>query len=168
MANNTPEGFLAILELEQPCRNHFRPFFVRFQGGRDRHAMNTHLRTAAAIAIGVLVAVLLAYLGLIVFILATIGIPLGADPEPLTATQYGILLLLAGGAAAFGGRTATRVALGQSRVPVWGVCVTLAIAMLWGFSGRNSWPAWWGGAVATAMVVGGYIGGSLLQHRRRS
>ena len=130
--------------------------------------MSTHLRTAAAIAVGVFVAVLLAYLGTVVFVLATIGIPLGADPEPLTATQYGILLLLAGGAAALGGRTATRVAREQSRVPVWGVCAILAIAMLWGFSGRNSWPEWWGGAVATAMVAGAYIGGSLSQRRRRS
>lgn len=130
--------------------------------------MSPHLRTAAAIAVGVFVAVLLGYLGLVVFVLATIGIPLGADPKPLTATQYGILLVLAGGAAAFGGRTATRVAREQSRVSVWGVCAILAIVMVWGFSGRSSWPEWWGGAVATAMVVGGYIGGSLSQPRRRS
>jgi hypothetical protein len=72
--------------------------------------MSTHLRTAAAIAAGVFVAILLGYLGLVVFVLATIGIRLGADPKPVRATQYGILLALAGGAAAFGGRTATRVA----------------------------------------------------------
>ena len=59
--------------------------------------MSTHPRTAAAIAVGVVVAVLLGYFGLVVFVLATIGIPLGADPKPLTATQYGILLILAGG-----------------------------------------------------------------------
>lgn len=130
--------------------------------------MSTHLRTAAAIAAGVLVAVLLGYLGLVVFVLATIGIPLGAGPKPLTATQYGILLVLAGGAAALGGRTATRVARGQSPASVWGVSAILAIAMLWGFSGRGSWPKWWGGAVATAMAVGGYIGGSSSQAPRKS
>src|SRR5688572_10072722 len=109
--------------------------------------MSSHMRTAAAIALGVVVAVLLVYLGLGVFVLATIGIPLGADPKPLTGSQYGILLVVAGGAAAVGGRTAARVAREHARVSVWGVCGTLAVLMLWGFSGRNSWPEWWGGAV---------------------
>lgn len=125
----------------------------------------THLRAIAAIAVGVSVAVLLTYLGVVVFVLATVGIPLGADPEPLTAFQYGILLVLAGGAAACGGRTAARVGREQKRVSVWGVSAILAIVMLWGFSGRNSWPDWWGGAVAVAMVAGAAIG---LQPRRRS
>ena len=127
--------------------------------------MTTHQRTAAAIAAGVLVAVLLGYLGLVVFVLATIGIPLGAQPEPLTAIEYGILLGLTGGAAAVGGRAAARIARERRRVSVWGVCAILAIVMLWGFSGRNSWPQWWGLAAAAVMVAGAYIGGLVWQRR---
>ena len=127
--------------------------------------MTTHARTAAAVAVGVLVAVLLAYLALVVFVLATIGIPLGAQPETLTASEYAVLLVLAGGAAALGGRAAARIARERRRVAVSAVCAIVAIVMLWGFSGRNSWPERWGLAAAAVMAVGAYIGGSVWQRR---
>lgn len=127
--------------------------------------MTTHARTAAAVAVGVLVAVLLAYLALVVFVLATIGIPLGAQPATLTGSEYAVLLVLAGGAAAVGGRAAARIARERRRVAVSAVCTIVAIVMLWGFSGRNSWPEWWGLAAAAVMVVGVYIGGSVWQRR---
>jgi hypothetical protein len=127
--------------------------------------MTAHQRTAAAVAVGVFVAVLLGYFALVVFVLATIGIPLGAQPEPLASIEYAVLLVLAGGAAAVGGRAAARVARERRRVSVWGVCAILPVAMLWGFSGRNSWPEWWGPAAAAVMVVGAYIGGLIGQHR---
>lgn len=134
---------------------------------RHRRPRRAGVRTAAAIALGVLVAMLLGYLALLVFVLTTIGLPLGADPEPLTAAEYGILLLLAGVAAAAGGRTATGVAPGQGRVAAWGVGATVAVAMVWGFSGRNSWPEWWGAAVASVMVAGSCVGGACWPPRRR-
>lgn len=134
---------------------------------RHRRPPRAVVRTAAAIALGVLVAVLLGYLALLVFLLTTIGLPLGADPEPLTAVEYGVLLLLAGVAAAAGGRTATRVARRQGRVAAGGVGAILAITMVWGFSGRNAWPEWWGAAVASVMVSGSCAGGSCWPPRRR-
>lgn len=127
--------------------------------------MTTHARTAAAVAVGVLVAVLLAYLALVVFVLATIGIPLGSQPATLTGSEYAVLLVLAGSAAAVGGRAAARIARERRRVAVSAVCAIVAIVMLWGFSGRNSWPEWWGLAAAAVMVVGVYIGGSVWQRR---
>ena len=128
--------------------------------------MSTHLRTAAAVAVGAFAALLLGYLAVVIFVLATIGIPLGAQPEPLTAIQYAVLLVLAGGAAAVGGRAAARIADERRRVAVSAVCAIVAIVMLWGFSGRNSWPEWWGLAAAAMMVVGAYIGGSVWQRWR--
>jgi hypothetical protein len=107
----------------------------------------------------------LGYFALVVFVLATIGIPLGAQPEPLAGIEYAVLLVLAGGAAAVGGRAAARVARERRRVSVWGVCAILAVGMLWGFSGRNSWPEWWGPAAAAVMVVGAYVGGLIGRHR---
>jgi hypothetical protein len=127
--------------------------------------MTTHLRTAAAVTVGVFVALLLGYLGLVVFLLATIGIPLGAQPEPLTASGYAVLLVLAGGAATVGGRAAARIARERRRVAVSAVCAIVAMVMLWGFSGRNSWPERWGLAAAAVMAVGAYIGGSVWQRR---
>ena len=129
--------------------------------------MTTHLRTAAAVAVGAFAALLLGYLAVVIFVLATIGIPLGAQPEPLTAIQYAVLLVLAGGAAAVGGRAAARIAHERRRVAVSAVCAIVAIVMLWGFSGRNSWPEWWGLAAAAVMVVDAYIGGSVWQRRSR-
>ncbi len=99
------------------------------------------------------------YLGLGVFVLATIGIPLGAQSKPLTATESLILLLLAGAAAVVGGRSAARIARAQYRAAVWAVCAILGAIMVWGFSGRNSWPDWWGPAVALSMIIGAYFGG---------
>jgi hypothetical protein len=100
-------------------------------------------RTSVAIATGVLVTLLVGYLGVIVFVLATIGLPLGAESKPLTATDAAVLLLLAGGAAAAGGRAAARIAFERRGASVSGVCLLLAAIMLWGFSGRNWWPDWW-------------------------
>lgn len=123
-----------------------------------RH-LTTYLRTASAIAAGVSAAVLLGYLGLVVFVLATIGIPLGAQPTALTRRESAVLLVLAGVAAAVGGRVAARVDPDRRPLSVAGVCAILAVTMLWGFGGRNSWPDGWAPAVAVVMVVGACIGG---------
>jgi len=120
-------------------------------------------RIAVAIAAGVLVSLLLGYAVAIVFVLATVGIPLGAESEPLTATDAAVLLLFAGGAAAVGGWIAARIAFERRRQSVFGVCLLLAVIMLWGFGGRNQWPDWWGPAVAAAMIVGACGGGTLVR-----
>ena len=105
-------------------------------------------------AAGVIVAILLSYLALLVFMLATVGIPLGAESRPLTVTQSVTLLVGAVVASAVGARTSARIARERPRWAVLGVGVILAGMMIVGFSGRNSWPDGWGIAVAAAMAAG--------------
>jgi hypothetical protein len=112
------------------------------------------LRVALAVVTGVIVAILLSYAVLIVFVLTTVGIPLGAEPRPLSTGGSAILLLAAAAAAAAGAHTATRIAREHRRGAVWAVGVILTLMMVWGFSGRNSWPEGWRFAVATAMAAG--------------
>lgn len=127
--------------------------------------MTSPLRVALAISVGAVVTAALAYAGVVVVVLATLGIPLGAQPRPLTAGEYGILLAVAGAAAVIGGRTAARLASGSPGSAVLGLCAVLAVGVLWGFSGRNAWPDWWGPGVAVVMVVGAVIGGRLRRPR---
>lgn len=116
------------------------------------------LRTILAIAAGVVVAVLLWYLGLVVVLLVTIGIPLGAQPRPSTPGELAVMLVLAICAAAAGGRTAARIGRRARVGTVLAVAVILAAGLLWGFSGRNAWPDWWGPATALAMGIGACAG----------
>ena len=122
---------------------------------------------ASAIAVGFFVAVVLAYVGVVVFVLASRGIPLGTQPVPLNGREYAVLLLLAGAAATTGGRVAANIAAQWRRSSVTGVSVLLAAVMLLGFGGTNSWPDWWGPAIAAAMVAGTCIGGLVRQGHRR-
>ena len=131
---------------------------------RSAHALRqptAYLRTASAIVAGVCVALVLGYIALVVFVFTTIGIPLGAQPTALTRRECAVLLVLAGVAAASGGRVAARVDPDRRPLSVAAVCAILAGTMLWGFSGRNYWPDGWGPAVAVVMVVGACIGGVL-------
>lgn len=122
------------------------------------------LRVGFAIAAGVVIAMVLAYLATIVVVLLTIGIPLGSESRPLTAWQA-TLFLVSGGAAAFvGARVARRIA--RDRVVTTVVAVLLAGLMLWGFSGRNAWPDWWGPVVAMTMAFGAWFSGSRATPRR--
>lgn len=127
----------------------------------------TQLRLALAITAGVIVTILLSYVALIVFVLITVGIPLGAESRPLTATGASTLLVVAAAASAIGARTAARIAGAQHRVAMGGVGIVLTVMMIWGFSGRNSWPDWWGPAVGIAMSVGCLLGAFLQQRRRQ-
>lgn len=124
----------------------------------------TMLRAAGALAAGVGLSVVLAYAATVAFVLATIGIPLGAQPSPLTTVQHAVLLALGAAAAAAGGLAAARISRDRRRAVVALVSVTLATGMLWAFSGQNAWPDWWGPATAAAMGAGACAGG-LLQRR---
>jgi hypothetical protein len=124
------------------------------------------LRLAIAVVAGVVVAILLSYAAAIVFVLATVGIPLGAESRPLTTAGSAILLLAAAAAGAAGAHTATRVARDRPRVAVGAVGAILALMMIWGFSGRNSWPQGWGYAVAAAIAAGCLLNDAI--QRRRS
>jgi hypothetical protein len=128
--------------------------------------MTRHMYTFLGIAVGAALALLLAYLGMVVFVLVTIGIPLGSQPRPMTAAEYVVLLGIGIGAAALGGHAAARVARDSHSPAVWGVCAVLAVVMVWGFSGRNAWPDWWGPASGAVMAIGARIGGSLRSLKR--
>lgn len=124
----------------------------------------TLLRAAGALAAGVGLTLVLAYAATVAVVLAVIGIPLGAQPSPLTAVQHAVLLALGGAAAAAGGLVAARISRERGRVVVALVSLALATGMLWAFSGQNAWPDWWGPAAAAAMGAGAWAGG-LLQRR---
>ena len=125
------------------------------------------MRTVIGVVAGLVVTVLLAYLGLVIFLFSTVGIPLGAAPEPLTATQYAVLLAVFCGAALAGGRTARRIAPAQRRLAIHTMGAMLAAGAIWGFSGPNQWPDWWGPAVALALVAGATAGVNVGFHRSR-
>ena len=140
------------------------PRRTRDAGMAGRPRPVTILRAAGALAAGVGLTLVLAYAATVAFVLAAIGIPLGAQPSPLTTVQHAVLLALGGAAAAAGGLVAARISRERRRTVVALVSLTLATGMLWAFSGQNAWPDWWGPAAAAAMGAGACAGG-LLQRR---
>jgi hypothetical protein len=124
------------------------------------------MRIVVAITIGVCLTLVLAYAALIGFVLATIGIPLGAQSEPPSPSGYMTMLLLGGVAATAGGRVAVSIGRVSPRLIAAGMAATLTVLMLWGFGGRNSWPDWWASALSGVMVAGTCIGA--LRRRRSS
>jgi len=116
------------------------------------------LRLVLAIVSGVLTAIVLAYAATVVVVLATVGIPLGAASRPLSGTQATLLLAGAATAAFIGGRLARRIARGAGTGLQIALPVLLGALMLWGFSGRNAWPDWWGPAAAALTAFGAWLG----------
>ena len=117
------------------------------------------LRTVAAVVLGAMIAILLAYAGAVVMLLATVGIPLGSVPWTPSAGEYGVLLLIAGTAALIGGRVARRIARASSRTPAIILAVLLGMTMMVGFSQPGTqWPTWWGASTAVVMAVGAVVG----------
>lgn len=126
----------------------------------------TWLRNVFAVAVGAAVACLLAYLGAVVVLLVTVGIPLGSAARDPTPSEYGAYLAVAAIASAIGGRTAAAIAR-ASRGVVPSVAALVATVMLWGFTGEGvQWPAWWAPAVALAMA-GGALTAARLTRRER-
>jgi hypothetical protein len=118
------------------------------------------LRPVSAVVAGITVAVILYYIALIVFVLVTLGIPLGSQPRALTPLDNVVLLTLAVVAAAVGGRAASRLNPSGRVASVGAVCVALALGAIWGFYGSVGWPPWWGAAMALAMSAGAWYGGT--------
>jgi hypothetical protein len=116
------------------------------------------LRFVAAAAVGVTLAVLLAYFAAVAVVLATIGIPLGAQSRDLTPTGYAVLLLAACAASFAGSRTANRLAGVRQRESMIVVTLVLAVGSAWLFSGSRGWPSWWALTLGGAMALGGVIG----------
>ena len=130
--------------------------------------MPTSLRAVAAILAGVLVTVVLAYLGTIVLVLATIGLPLGSPGREPTSGEYLGLLLIAGAAAVIGGHIAAGIARSHSTPAIIAVAAFLTGGALWGFSKPASqWPAWWAPVLAIVAAAGTWLGGTILASRRK-
>jgi hypothetical protein len=121
--------------------------------------MGSYLRAVLAAITGAVVTIALAYGGALVWLVATMGIPLGSPGrEPTTAEYFG-LLLIGGGAAAVGGHIASGIARHQRRAVVIVLSTFLAVGALWGFTRPASqWPTWWGPALATVAAIGTWLG----------
>ena len=120
--------------------------------------MSLVIRLAVAILAGGLLAVALAYLGLVITMLMMIGSSLGAESrEPMPAHFVTLLVIAAAGAAAGGWLTA-RLARSDASLALLGLALSLA-AVYWGwFTGRPSgWPDWWPPTLALAAVSGVWL-----------
>lgn len=122
--------------------------------------MSTHLRTTLAIIAGVLVSLVLAYIGAVVHLLATRGIPLGMTPRETTLAEYLTLLLIVMVGGLAGGQVAVKTAPEGRRVIGSAMTAILVGIMLWGFWGSPAWPVWWRLAAALALAVGVWLGSS--------
>jgi hypothetical protein len=112
-----------------------------------------------AAAAGLVVTILLAYAGAIVLLVATLGIPLGAEAQETTPAQYAWLLAIAAAASVIGGRVATRVSRRGSRGSAVTLSATLIAGSLWGFTRPGSqWPGWWPPTLAIVVGAGALLG----------
>lgn len=112
------------------------------------------IRIVLGVIVGALVAAVIAQLAAIVWLLVTVGIPLGAQPRPLRAQDYAILLTMGAAAAAGGSWLGTRVAP-RGRLPVaLGLLGLLPLSAIYAFRGPSDWPQGWGTALAAAAIVG--------------
>ena len=128
--------------------------------------MPIYIRALVATMTGVLVTVLLAYLGAIVLLVTAIGLPLGSTGRDPTPGEYLGLLVIAGAAAAVGGHIAAGIARSRSTLAVLAAAALLAGGALWGFSKPASqWPAWWAPVLAGTAAVGVWLGGTVLASR---
>ncbi|HJR59911.1 MAG TPA: hypothetical protein VJ813_10945 [Vicinamibacterales bacterium] len=122
--------------------------------------MRSYLRAAIATITGIVVSIVLAYLGAILMLVARIGIPLGSDGRELLGGEYAALLVMAGGAAAAGGHIAAGLARQHARSVVTAQAVLLAGGALWGFTSPESqWPVWWAAVLAAVAAAGTGLGG---------
>lgn len=130
--------------------------------------MPIYFRALVAMMTGVLVTIVLAYLGAIVQVLVTIGLPLGSTGREPTRGEYLGLLLIAGAAAAIGGHIAAGIARSGSKAAVIAAAVFLACGALWGFTRPASqWPTWWAPVLAGVAAAGMWLGGTILASRHR-
>jgi hypothetical protein len=124
------------------------------------------IRLVTAILAGGVVAILLAYAGLVVMMLVIIGMPLGAEPQEPSRGQYALLLAIAVLGAAAGGRLTARIARSDASLAALALAGLLAAMYWWGFSRPgSSWPEWWAPSVAAATAVGVWLG--VLSRRAR-
>lgn len=128
--------------------------------------MPSRLRALGALVTGMLVTIVLAYLGAVALLLIRMGIPLGSDGRAPTGGEYAALLAIAGAAAAIGGHIAAGIALARSRMVVGALAVLLAVGACWSFwQSASRWPTWWAPAVALVLAAATALGGGIAQRR---
>ena len=101
-----------------------------------------------------MVALALEYLGAVIVLLITVGIPLGAQPRGQTPVEYTVLLLGGVAAAAAGANVAARMATPYQRPALMMLACLLPLLLVWLFFGSPGWPAWWGPALGATMAAG--------------
>ena len=116
--------------------------------------MRRVLRATLGAVIGAAVALALEYLAAVVVLLATVGIPLCAQPHSPTPVEHMVLLLAGATAAAAGARIAVRIATPYQRLALIMLACSLPPFIVWLFFNSPGWPAWWGPALGAAMAAG--------------
>jgi hypothetical protein len=115
------------------------------------------IRSILAVAAGSITAFLTYWLGAVVALLATHGIPLGSAGGAPTAADIAVHVSLAGAATFGGARLAIRIARPSPRVHATVVGLLLAAGAIAGFDKTSSsWPAWFGPAIAAACIIGAF------------
>jgi hypothetical protein len=120
--------------------------------------MTLVLRLAVATVAGWLLALALAYFGLLITTFASVGASLGAPPRDPSPGEYAVLLTIAGVGAAVGAQITARLARSDASLALLGLALGLAATYWWGFRGGSSWPEWWAPTVALAAVLGVWAG----------
>ncbi len=121
--------------------------------------MTLVLRLAVATMAGWLLALALAYFGLIITTFATVGVSLRAPARDPSPGEYAVLLTIAAVGAAVGAQLTARLARSDASLALLGLALGLAATYWWGFRGGSlAWPEWWAPTVALAAVLGVWAG----------
>ncbi|MDQ2669495.1 MAG: hypothetical protein M3Y31_02600, partial [Gemmatimonadota bacterium] len=97
-----------------------------------------------AVLAGAVVSTLLWYLGAVVALLATVGIPLGSSGGPPPPSYYVVSLASSVIGAGLGGWVTASIARKRGRRAVVLLALMLVLAALLAFTRPNSnWPAWY-------------------------
>jgi hypothetical protein len=120
------------------------------------------------IALGLMSAVLIYWVGAVITLLSLRGIPLGSSGGPPTLPELALHLLFAAAGCAVGGYVALRLAKARL-VPALIVGLALAVAAVVGFGKPiSSWPRGFALAMAAACLSGTLIAAAVRGWLRRS
>ena len=113
------------------------------------------MKSVVAVAVGGIVAALAYWVGAVIALLAVHGIPLGSPGGGPTAADILVHLLLAVAGSLAGSLVAMRIATHRRQIHAIGLGLLLGVVALLGFSKpANNWPAWFGGAMCAACILG--------------
>ncbi len=112
------------------------------------------VRSITALAVSVVVAGVVYWVGAVIALLAMHGLPLGSPGGPPTRGDLVVHLSLALAGAFAGARLAMRLATHRRASHGLALGVVLGILVIFGFSKPNNWPEWFGAAMSTACILG--------------